>query len=260
MGEKTKVLVVDDDRRMVRTMCDILKVKGYEASEAYTGKEAVEKVKSDHPDCVLMDIKMPGINGVEALQMIKGMAPDLPVVLMSAYTSEEQVKEAKALGAETVLTKPVDLEMVFSFLSLLKKESSILIVDDDLTFSETVGDVLRSRGYRVETEANPENVLGHLDKDYKLAILLDLNLGDKDGLEVLKAVRAKYPSKPVVLVTGYRDEMTDSIEKGLKIGAYTCLYKPFEMEALFDTIREISRKKLRNVLGEPFQDRGALTF
>lgn len=256
MGERTKVLVVDDDRRMVRTICDILKVKGYAAAEAYSGEEAVEKVKSDHPDCVLMDIKMPGINGVEALRLIKDICPDLPVVLMSAYTTEEQVAEAKQLGADTVLTKPVDLQMVFSFLALLRKEESILIVDDDLNFSRTVGDVLRSRGYRVETEADPKNVLGHLDRDYKLAVLLDLKLGDKDGLEVLKAVRSKYPSKPVVLVTGYRAEMTDSIEKGLKIGAYTCLYKPFEMEGLLDTIREITLKKRRNVLGETFHERG----
>ncbi len=134
MGEKTKVLVVDDDQRMVKTISDILKVKGYEAAEAYTGEEAVEKVKSDHYDCVLMDIKMPGINGVEALQMIKGLAPELPVVLMSAYTTEEQVKEVKQLGADTVLTKPLDLQMVFSYLALLRKEESILIVDDDINF------------------------------------------------------------------------------------------------------------------------------
>ncbi|TAN39521.1 MAG: response regulator [Nitrospirae bacterium] len=255
MGEKTKVLVVDDDRRMVRTICDILKVKGYEAAEAFSGEEAVEQVKSGHPDCVLMDIKMPGINGVEALKMIKDISPDLPIVLMSAYTTEEQVEEAKKSGAETVMTKPIDLQMVFSFLSLLRKEPSILIVDDDPTFSETVGGVLRSRGYRVETEADPENVLGHMEQDYKLAVLLDLKIGDTDGLEVLKAVRSRYPTKPVVLVTGYRDEMSASIEKGLKIGAYTCLYKPFEMEGLLDTIREIGRKKLRHVLGETFRDR-----
>lgn len=254
--ERIKVLVVDDDRRMVKTVCDILKVKGYEAAEAYTGEEAVEKVKSDHPDCVLMDIKMPGISGVEAMQLIKGMSPDLPVVLISAYTTEEQVAEAKQLGADTILTKPVDLQMVFSFLALLRKEESILIVDNDMNFSRTVSDVLQSRGYRVETEADPDNVLGHMEQDYKLAVVLDLKLGYTDGLEVLKAVRAKYPSKPVVLVTGDRDEMTDSIEKGLKIGAYTCLYKPFEMEGLLDTIREISRKKLRNILGETFHDRG----
>jgi DNA-binding response OmpR family regulator len=256
MGEKTKVLVVDDDRRMVRTICDILKVKGYEAEEAYTGDEAVKKVISWRPDCVFMDVKMPGISGVETLQLIKDISPDLPVVLMSAYTTEAQVDEAKRLGADTVLRKPIDLEMVFSFLTLLGKEKTILIVDDDPDFSGFVGDVLRSRGYRVETEADPENVLGHMELDYKLAILLDLKLGATNGLEVLKAVRSRYPSKPVVLVTGYRDEMADSIEKGLKIGAYTCFYKPLEMEGLLDTIREILRKKRRHVLGEVFHDRG----
>src|SRR6266567_2279656 len=71
MGDKVKVLVVDDDRRMVRTICDILRVKGYEAVPAYSGEEGVDKVKGESFDCVLMDIKMPGIDGVEALQMIR---------------------------------------------------------------------------------------------------------------------------------------------------------------------------------------------
>jgi DNA-binding response OmpR family regulator len=252
MGETVKVLVVDDDRQMVKTVCDILKIKGFATAFAFTGKDAVEMVREEKPDCVLMDIKMPGISGVEALQKIKGMAPDLPVVLVSAYTTEAVAKEAKQLGADTVLTKPVDFQMLFSFLALLRKEESILIVDDDMNYAKTVGDVLQSRSFRMETEADPKNVLGHMERDYKLAVLLDLKLGDTDGLEVLKAVRAKYPTKPVVLVTGYRDEMTDSIEKGLKIGAYTCLHKPFEMDGLIDTIKEISRKKR----GNTFHDRG----
>ncbi len=255
MEKKIKILVVDDDRSMVRTIRDILKVKGYETSEAYAGEEAVGKVQSDPPDCVLMDIKMPGIDGIETLRLIKGISPGLPVVLMSAYTTEEQEEEARKLGADTVFTKPVDLGMLFSFLALLRKEESILIVDDDPDFSGFVGDVLRSRGYRVETEAGPENVLGHIEQDYNLTILLDLKLGDTNGLEVLKTVRSSYPSQPVVLVTGYRDEMADSIEKGLEIGAYTCLYKPFEMEGMLGTIREISRKKRLDMLGEIFHDR-----
>lgn len=250
MEEKIKVLVVDDDRRMVKTICDILKVKGYEALQAYTGEEAIEKVKSEIPDCVLMDIKMPGINGVEALKMIKDVSPGLPVLLMSAYATEELIKEGKQQGAYTVLTKPIDIQMVLLFLSLLRKEESILVVDDDPAFCKTLMDILHSRGYRVETEADPEKVLGHMEQDYKLVVILDLKLGNANGLDVMKAIRAKYPSKPVVLVTGYREEMADSIRKGLEIGAYTCLYKPFEMEELFRFIKEISHKKIKAIFGE----------
>lgn len=247
MEEKIKVLVVDDDRRIVKTICDILKVKGYEALQAYTGEEAIEKVKSEIPDFVLMDIKMPGINGVEALKMIKDISPGLPVLLMSAYATEELIKEGKQRGAYTVLTKPINIQMVLSSLSLLRKEESILVVDDDPAFCKTLMDILHSRGYRVETEADPEKVLGHMEQDYKLVVILDLKLGNASGLDVMKAIRAKYPSKPVVLVTGYREEMADSIRKGFEIGAYTCLYKPFEMEELFRFIKEISHKKIQAI-------------
>jgi len=255
MKDTTKVLVVDDDRRMVKTICDILKVKGYTALDAYSGREAVEKVKSDQPDCVIMDIRMPGTDGVEALEMIKAIAPDLPVVLMSAYATEEQIAEAITRGAYTVLTKPIDIQIVLAFLSLLRKEESVLIVDDDPNFCRTLRDILEARGYVVETEGSPENVIRRMEQEYKLVVLLDLKLGDTDGLDVLRTIRAKYPTKPVVLVTAYAGEKASSIEKGLQVGAYTCLYKPFGGEELGRLIEEIRHKKLRALLGEPFNER-----
>lgn len=255
MKEKLKVLVVDDDRRMVKTICDILKVKGYEPHSAYSGEEAVSKVRTDGPDCVLMDLKMPGINGVEALQLIKSTSPDLPVVLMSAFATSEQALEARRQGAYTVLTKPIDVQLLLSFLSLLRKEESILVVDDDPAFCRTIKDILDEKGYRVETEMEAVNVLEHMASEYKLAVILDLKLGDADGLDILKEIRAKYPSKPVVLVTGYGTEMAVSISKAEAIGAYACLYKPLEIEKLVGIIEEVSLKKLRALLGEPFDDR-----
>lgn len=243
-----KILVVDDDRRIVKTTCDILKIKGHEAVAAYSGEEGVEKVGADVPDCVLMDIKMPGISGVEALKRMKKIAPALPVVLVSAYATNEIVEEAKQAGAYAVLSKPLDIQMVLSFLSLLRKEESILVVDDDPEFCRTLKDILTLRGYRVETENEPRNVLGRLDSDYRLAVVLDLKLGEVNGVDVLKEIRAKYPGKPVVLVTGYKQEMVESIERARRIGAYTCLYKPFETEELFRVLEEIRQMKLRNRL------------
>lgn len=254
MKEKLRVLVVDDDRRMVKTLCDILKVKGYESIEAYSGEEAVAKVKEKEPDCVLMDIKMPGINGVEALALINAVSPGLPVVLMSAYATSEQVAAAKRQGAYTVLTKPIDIQLLLSFFSLLRKEESILVVDDDPAFCRTIKDILQEKGYRVETELDAANVMGHMERNYQLTVVLDLKLGNADGLEVLKEIRATYPSKPVILVTGYGGEMAASISKGEEIGAYACLYKPLEVERLIGIIEEVSRKKMQTFLGETFDD------
>jgi len=244
-----KILVVDDDRRIVKTTCDILKIKGYDPIAAYSGEEAVEKVRSDPPDCVLMDIKMTGINGVEALKQMQEIVPALPVVLVSAYATNDLIEEAKHAGAYAILSKPLNFPIILSFLSLLRQEESILIVDDDPNFCKTLKDILTMRGIKVETESEPQKVLGHLENNYKLAIvLLDLNLGAVNGVDLLKEVRAKYPAKPVVLVTGYREKMANSIEKARIIGAYTCLYKPLEMDDLVQLIEEIRIKKLQNLL------------
>ncbi|MDP4027836.1 MAG: response regulator [Gallionella sp.] len=243
-----KILVVDDDHRIVKTTCDILKIKGHEPIAAYSGEEGVEKVRSDTPDCVLMDIKMPGISGVEALKQMKAIVPALPVVLVSAYATDEFVAEAKRAGAYAVLSKPLNFPMILSFLSLLRKEESVLVVDDDPNFCKTLKDILTLRGFHVETETEPQKVLGHLEKGYKLTVILDLKLGAANGVDVLKEVRAKYPNKPVVLMTGYREKMAGSIEKGHRIGAYTCLYKPFETDELFRLIEEIRMGKLQNLL------------
>ena len=256
MSDKLKILVVDDDRRMVRTICDILRLKGYEVLPAYSGEEAVEVVQGEEFDCVLMDIRMPGIDGVAALKTIKNLAPDTPVVLMSAYASDAQVAEAKGNGAASVLTKPIDFQQVLSYLSLLRKESSVLIVDDDLEFSQTLKEVLQSNGYRVNTEEDPAKVLSHMEQEYQLLVILDLKLGKDDGLEVLQKVRARYPEKPFVLVTGERHEMAASIAQGMQVGAYTCLYKPLAVDRLIGIIEDISTRKRNALLGEPFNGEG----
>jgi DNA-binding NtrC family response regulator len=253
MSGKPKILVADDDRRMVRTICDILRVKGYDTCPAHSGEEAVQWIKGEEFDCVLMDLKMSGIDGVTALKMIKDAAPATPVVLMSAYATDEQRSEAKQHGAASILTKPIDFQQVLSYLSLLRKESSVLIVDDDQEFSSTLKKVLQSNGYRVNTEENPAKVLGHMEQEYQLLVILDLKLGNADGLDVLKRVRDRYPGKPVVLVTGERNEMSAAIEKGLQIGAHTCLYKPLAVDTLIGIIEDISRRKRNALLGEPFE-------
>lgn len=243
-----KILVVDDDRLIVKTTCDILKIKGHEPIAAYSGEEGVEKVKSGQPDCVFMDIKMTGVNGVEAMRRMQEIVPGLPVLLVSAYATEELMAEAKNAGAYAIMSKPLNFPRILSFLSLLRKEEIILVVDDEPNFYQNLKDVLPLRGFQVETVSEPRNVLGHLENTYKLAIILVVKMGAVNVTEVLKEVRAKYPSKPVVLVTGYPREMGDAIDKGCRLGIYTCLYKPLAMDDLFGVIEDIRIKKLQGLL------------
>ena len=157
MKERLRILIVDDDKRMANTLVDILNTKGYEAEAAYSGHEALAIVKKGLFDCVLTDIKMPVMNGVELFKTIKKENSDLPVVMMTAYSTDRLVKEGMEQGAIATLTKPLDINVLLSFFSTLRKECSIVIVDDDPQFSKFLGDILRRRSFRVTEITDPSD-------------------------------------------------------------------------------------------------------
>jgi len=241
---------VDDDRRMSRTLADIFQVKGYGVDTAHSEKEAMEKIEDSQFDCVLSDIKMPEMSGVELHHAIKKKNPDLPVVLMTAYSNDRLVKEGLEDGVISVLPKPLDINTILGFLSSLRKEHSVVIVDDDPNFCKTLGDILTERDFSVTRHTNPNELLEVLDKKTHM-VLLDMKLGKTSGLDVLKKIREKHLLMPVILVTGYREEMAESIEKAISIGAHTCLYKPLQIEELLKTITEVYHQELGRSLGQP---------
>lgn len=113
----TTVLVVDDDMGMVDTLVDILSANGYDVAGAHSGEAAISMVSEAHYDVALMDIQMPGLNGVEALKAIRTVAPHLPVIMMTAFTSDELVEEARRASAVAILFKPFDIARVLDLIS-----------------------------------------------------------------------------------------------------------------------------------------------
>ncbi len=109
MKDKKSILVVDDDIAH-RTMLRIMLGWEYEISEADCGSTAIEKIKDTPFDLVLMDVCMPEISGVEALDKIKACNPEIPVIMMTAYSSNATAAEALKKGAYDYLTKPFDFD------------------------------------------------------------------------------------------------------------------------------------------------------
>lgn len=246
MSLKLRILIVDDDPMMAKTLCDIIKITGYEADISSSGKEALEKLEHNKYHCVLSDIKMSGMNGLELYKNIKKKFADIPVVLMTAYTSPGLAEEALKEGVISVLTKPLDIKIILNFISGLKEEKIITIIDDETEFCNVITDLLTERSYKV-IQINDMDNIDKMVKDDADAILLDMKLDGTDGLEVLEKIREKYPSLPVIIVTGYGELMAHKIEKALEIGAYTCFYKPFHMKELLGVLGDIRNKELGKV-------------
>ena len=247
MNGDLHILLVDDDHRMTHTLADILKLAGHKSSQAYSGKAALELARTTRFDCVLTDIKMPDINGVELHNALRQLQPNLPVVLMTAYTNNELVHQSLQMGAVGVLEKPLDIQLLLDFFSMLKQMPLITIVDDDPVFCQTLGEILHLRGYLVKTITDPNKTIDSIT-DQPQIILLDMKLITMNGYDLLKEIHLSYPDLPVLLVTGYRQEMAIPIQRALEIQARTCLYKPLEIERLLQIISEIQLARMRQIL------------
>ncbi len=107
-----KVLVIDDDPVVGRSFDRVLGTKGYAVISAADGDEALDKLAREEYDVVYTDIKMPGMSGLEVARRIKASRPWLPVVIVTGYGTEANETEAKELGVNAFLRKPLSPEMI----------------------------------------------------------------------------------------------------------------------------------------------------
>ena len=238
---KTNILVVDDLRSIRLTLGGILEDKGHNVVTVEDGYRAIEAVKKTHFDAIFMDIKMPGINGVQTFREIKKIDPGAAVIMMTAYSVEDLVKEALEEGAYAVAYKPFDIDKIISYIDeLLEDKTLILVVDDQFGDRETLKGVLEDKGYRVTTAADGAEAVNMVNEKHYDVIFLDIKMPGIDGVETFEQVHQIDPRAVVIMMTGFSEE--DMVKKALSCGAYTCIYKPFDMEKVIDLVDKIARE------------------
>ena len=117
MRESTTILIVDDNPPMTKTLADILDVKGYEVYAAYSGAEALEILRNQRVNILLTDVRMPDMDGVALYRETRKSHPNLITFLMTAYAADDIIQQGLAEGIKTVLTKPLDINLLLSLFS-----------------------------------------------------------------------------------------------------------------------------------------------
>jgi two-component system response regulator (stage 0 sporulation protein F) len=105
-----KILVVDDQFGVRMLLHEVLSLDGYQTYQASGGKEALQLFDEVKPDLVILDMKMPGMNGLDILRSIRKRPSDVQVFMMTAYGELDMIKEATRLGVKTYFTKPFDID------------------------------------------------------------------------------------------------------------------------------------------------------
>jgi len=107
-----KVLIVDDEERVVQSVTGVLEDEGFRVAAAKSGEEAIETFQRENPDVTLLDIWMPGMDGIEVLKRFKGMVPDCQVIMISGHATISTAMAAVKLGAFDFIEKPISLDVL----------------------------------------------------------------------------------------------------------------------------------------------------
>lgn len=105
-----KVLLVDDEEEFVRALAERLEIRSFHCEVALCGEDALRMIRENPPDVIVLDLKMPGIGGLEVLRRVKERSPHIQVVILTGHGSERDREAGERLGAFRQLQKPVDID------------------------------------------------------------------------------------------------------------------------------------------------------
>lgn len=120
--KEMKVLLVDDEEKFVEALSERLQMRDLENETVYDGEQALEFVDDKEPDVMVLDLKMPGIDGMEVLRRVKKKFPNIKVIILTGHGTDRDEEESRRLGVFDYLKKPVDIEHLVSRIKAAHRE------------------------------------------------------------------------------------------------------------------------------------------
>lgn len=245
-----KVLIVDDEENMRKTLADILEDEGYQVSTAATGEEAVAICEKNEHGIILMDVRMPGIDGVEAFRRIRRHQEGVRVILMSAYSVDALKEAALDEGAIAFLSKPLDLEKVVGLVGEVK-DTAILVVEDDVPTAEFLSKNLKEQGYKVTISNSPHDALELVEQIRFDLIFLDANLPSMNGLELYLAIKKITPTSVAIMISDLEKEFEAIAREAVRRNAYTMIRKPLDIDHVLALLKRITGGRISGDFRKP---------
>jgi DNA-binding NtrC family response regulator len=239
-AERPSILVVDDEVDTCRNLADILTDLGYHVETAHDGPSALELVRRRHFDVALLDLRMPGMNGLELYRAIRALRADTVALIVTAYAGGDTADEALAAGAWRVVAKPVDFPRLLKLVDEALGQPLVMVVDDDPDLCANLWDLLRDRGYRVALAHDEPTAARQLNDVSFRIVLIDMKLPTGDGTSVFRLVREANPKARTVVITGHRAELERAVDQVIREGADAVCYKPFNVHGLLQTLDKLT--------------------
>jgi len=253
------ILVIDDERMV----CDLLRAVfsryGHEVLTAFDGRNGLALFEQYRPRFTLLDLRMPGMNGIEVLTRIRALDPRAAVIVLTGAGSADLENQARQMAVTDFLSKGLSLEALVGTVERVmqqpakppaspsqstdapkapshsQKAGSILVVDDEPPIRELLRKFLSARDYQVRVAPDGQQALALVDQKSPDIIVLDVHMPGMNGIEVLRRLRAKNYAGGVIFLTSSQDETL--LQEGLELGSVDILGKPVDLERLELTLQ-----------------------
>ncbi|MGH7252957.1 MAG: response regulator [Nitrospiraceae bacterium] len=245
-----KILAVDDEQMF----CDLLRTAlghhGHEVIMAFSGADAIEQFTRHRPDMTLLDLIMPGVNGIEVLKQIRAVDAKASVIVLTGAGSDELEDRARELGVTDFLRKGLSLKSLMGALDRVLTQSSqpapttpakgpsgemlpgdsILVVDDEPAIRDLLWQFLTGRGYRVRTAQDGVEAVAQVQQEPPRIVILDVFMPRMNGVEVLRELQRLNYMGAVIALSANKD--TPLLKEMVNLGAVDSIGKPIDLKRL----------------------------
>lgn len=248
------LLVIDDDR----LNCDMLKAvfsrQGYHIFTATSGQEGLDLFQKHGPHVTLLDLRMPGMDGLAVLKEIRARDPSAGVVILGGGATEDQENQARELRVTDFFRKGLSLDMLVGVVSEVAQQGmrrkpvpgispeskpslneTILIVDDDDLVRDLLTRFLELRGYHVRSAKGGIEALSMIGESKPDVILLDLVMPGMSGIDLLRSLREKEYAGGIIILTGNHNG--GLLEEAWSLGPQEVLGKPVDLDRLMTAVQ-----------------------
>lgn len=236
-----RILIVDDEPDTCANLADILTDLGYAVDAAQDGPAALELVQQHSYDIALLDLRMPGMDGLELYRRIRQVSAETVAIVVTAYASSDTAQSVLATGAWKIVSKPINIGALLNLLSQALESPLVLVVDDDHDLCENLWELLHERGFRVCIAHDVPQAESKFSERRFHVVLIDMRLPTGNGEELLAALRRIDKEARAILITGHTSEMEQKVHRALEAGANAVCYKPFDVEQLLTTVQDLSQ-------------------
>ena len=246
-----KILIVDDNPTNLKLVSEVLEFEGYDILKAVDAEEAQVVLAATLPDLILMDIALPGMDGLTLTRKLKAeeRTRGIRIVALTAYAMKGDDQKAFDAGCDGYITKPIDTrnlpDLVAGFLARASGQSrrsrlKILVIEDHAADLKLADLVLSTAGHDVSMVEAAELAFAAIQKDRPQIIFLDLDLPGMDGIALVRKLKAEPDTRDicVVAVTFYPEQYPKAAALAAGCDAY--LLKPIDTHELSDQLTAVA--------------------